>query len=703
MSFPQAYQTDGVQTVWSFDFPYLDRSHIFVTVNAAPRAFSFVDDHTLKVVDLFGNPLAAGLPLKIFRVTPDLVEFAAFKDAANLTAEDLNRARLQVLFLVQERSGGIAGSVGTVIQLISNEIETISGALDSLAETQGVLQAGLQTLGSLSGKVTAIENGAKALQDQINQEIAARDAADSQLASRLDSLSLKTDTMSASFHSDVNLLQSGQAVLASKTDALEAKLDSLDSGDDDGDQDVLAASIINSAIASVKKDVALAKQVTTLEADLNGNVKALLQTEQTARVTADEALAQQITTLQAQIGDNLAQVIQEMKTRIDSTDGKVTGLTSQYTLKTSVKREDGRQVMAGIGLAATSNDDYTGSEILLMADKVLFVNPNSVNGGLVPVFEVGTVDGAATLVVPATNVGDKTLPGRVLVDGSVEARTIKANSITADKLVAGSITTDKLAVGLGVNLLPFTEFIETTDGQHLRGWGISWSGNIGQSGADWGKDLNGTWTVVGGHTAWLHSPQSNGDTDRRTSYYLLYTDMIPVMAGTRYEFSAYMSPLGCDGDIGVWWLDSRGAIIATSGLDGDPACYAPRNTAGAANVLGQYTRAGSFAVAPANAVGAKLVCRKSLGSAASPDTWLFVTRPMIAETTPNATRLAPYGPGGLGTLITASGISTPSLSALSATIGLLRTATSGQRLEIDNNQVRVYDSNNVMRVRLGIW
>lgn len=51
----------------------------------------------------------------------------------------------------------------------------------------------------------------------------------------------------------------------------------------------------------------------------------------------------------------------------------------------------------------------------------------------------------------------------------------------------------------------------------------------------------------------------------------------------------------------------------------------------------------------------------------------------------------------------ASKINVESLSAISATIGTLRTATSGARLEIKDNLLEVYDSNNVLRVRMGVW
>ena len=54
-------------------------------------------------------------------------------------------------------------------------------------------------------------------------------------------------------------------------------------------------------------------------------------------------------------------------------------------------------------------------------------------------------------------------------------------------------------------------------------------------------------------------------------------------------------------------------------------------------------------------------------------------------------------------VLTAGNISVSSLDALSATIGLLRTASTGARMELESNQGRVYDSSNTLRVRWGIW
>ena len=53
--------------------------------------------------------------------------------------------------------------------------------------------------------------------------------------------------------------------------------------------------------------------------------------------------------------------------------------------------------------------------------------------------------------------------------------------------------------------------------------------------------------------------------------------------------------------------------------------------------------------------------------------------------------------------VDAGKIKVDSLSAISATIGTLRTATSGARTEIKDNLIEVYDSNNVLRVKMGVW
>ena len=44
-----------------------------------------------------------------------------------------------------------------------------------------------------------------------------------------------------------------------------------------------------------------------------------------------------------------------------------------------------------------------------------------------------------------------------------------------------------------------------------------------------------------------------------------------------------------------------------------------------------------------------------------------------------------------------------SISAITGTIGVLRTATSGARVEISDNLIQVFDSSGMIRIRLGVW
>lgn len=53
--------------------------------------------------------------------------------------------------------------------------------------------------------------------------------------------------------------------------------------------------------------------------------------------------------------------------------------------------------------------------------------------------------------------------------------------------------------------------------------------------------------------------------------------------------------------------------------------------------------------------------------------------------------------------VTADKLDVSSLSAITATIGTLRTKTSGARVEIKDNLIEVYDNNNVLRVKMGVW
>lgn len=135
---------------------------------------------------------------------------------------------------------------------------------------------------------------------------------------------------------------------------------------------------------------------------------------------------------------------------------KLAGVEANYTIKVQA-RTDGKNAIAGIGLNATSNGASTQSEIVMMADKFTFVPSQAdVNAIPQPILVMGLVNGQNTLVLPPSRLGDKLVEARMIVEGTIEARHLKVNSITSDRIdsrglvlkdAAGNVT-----FGNGVNL-----------------------------------------------------------------------------------------------------------------------------------------------------------------------------------------------------------------------------------------------------------
>ena len=171
-----------------------------------------------------------------------------------------------------------------------------------------------------------------------------------------------------------------------------------------------------------------------------------------------------------------------------------------------------------------------------------------------------------------------------------------------------------------------------------------------------------------------------------------------VVPGARYEFSVFVGVHRCYGTAFIIFYDAAnnfvGAVSSTSNN---------LHEAEGGTMMYGYKRIGGFGVAPGNAASCIIEMRKGATLPGHASSYGFFTMPLIAEATANQTVLSAWSPSGVGVQITPAGISTPSLSALTANVGLLRTAPSGGRTEIESNQIRVYDGNNVLRVQMGVW
>lgn len=438
-----------------------------------------------------------------------------------------------------------------------------------------------------------------------------------------------------------------------------------------------------------------------------GDVVAQIVEEREARIAADSAVAQTVDTLQTQLDGNIASV----QAHAQSIDG----LSAQYTVKTDVNG-----YVAGYGLATTIVDGVPQSDFTILADRFAVVQ----NG----------VEKRVPFVVTSKNdVAQIGIDGNLLVNGSVTADALLANSITGDKIKAGSVSTNVFTSGIGSgNLCPNAALIDLyTDAQgRVQPTGITLSDNIGM--AEVGINSAGdAWRPVGINCYVQFTPN---DWYPGTDYWNRYVESgmppMPVIAGQWYEFSVYNGSHRCSSILLVYYYNAAGELFASAASTDDN----PARMTGGVSLTG-YQRLSGLSQAPQGAVTARLGFRKSATYPGQTNSVSFWVRPYFgAATGAHQTQPSDWSAPGMGTQISGGAITTRSisadkiavnqLSAISADLGYvnagaininnrfivgadgtttIQSAPSGQRTVMSNGQILVYDANNVLRVRMGVW
>lgn len=311
------------------------------------------------------------------------------------------------------------------------------------------------------------------------------------------------------------------------------------------------------------------------------------------------------------------------------------------------------------------------------------------------------------------------------VSRAMDAKLVVDGAITANKIAAGSISTEKLSVGFGGNM--------------IHGAGLNVNPNSfmniddDRSGLDFEKNGRGEWLLGSEQYAFGIGFNSNGYNLPDKSVWSLhqvnnyaggsgYSDLyftrpmnatggaareFDVEQGRTYEFSIYTGAHRCNGMIYMQILDGAWGHIEWTAQTAETSNL---QQAGGGTNLGDFRRLFVRKTMPSNARFVRLMVRKYRTISGNSDSYLFMAKPVFAETSPNATKLMNWSPpsqsiidgAGIRTgTITADRMSVGSLDAITANIGTLRTASSGQRVEISSNVIKVYDASNVLRVRLG--
>jgi hypothetical protein len=149
---------------------------------------------------------------------------------------------------------------------------------------------------------------------------------------------------------------------------------------------------------------------------------------------------------------------------------------------------------------------------------------------------------------------------------------------------------------------------------------------------EFGRNLGG-WTVGEG-TAYLHQVNTVS-----TGYCEVRTNAIDIVAGKRYQFSAYTGAHRAPTEVFIYWFDASDVVVGNSG-------QAQNNEAASGGIsLDGYLRLNSFGVAPVGAKKARGVIRK-MGTTSGGDSWSFFTKAYFGEAWESQATPTAYSPGG---------------------------------------------------------
>lgn len=328
-----------------------------------------------------------------------------------------------------------------------------------------------------------------------------------------------------------------------------------------------------------------------------------------------------------------------------------------------------------------------------------------------------------------------------LTDGAALGQTALWASVSGSGKPENNATvganSSNLNVGLGVNLLPNTEWLNNNIAPCVMGWNVSscdlWSG----------ASNTPDWVPTGGNALVIYQGARTGNQWNigadiyPTGAYAAAATGIPVVAGKRYELSAKLAAHRCTVMIAVDFFDTANAHqggfstgLITVGTGGKQ--------------LSNWTQGVCFGIAPANAAYASIYFRKSDTDSGQASSYAWFTQPHFGLATDAQTVASAYTPGTSYAALTAnwsnvSGSGKPQDNATyGATIGTnlygqitsanastyianaaigsaqigsvalvgtnsfsVKTATSGERIEMNGQVIKVFDANNVCRVQIG--
>lgn len=290
-----AYSAAADQRDYVVPFPFLNRTHVKVTVNGvATPVFTWANSSTIR---LSSAPAFQSF-VEIHRETPVDEALVTFQDGAILPADDLNTAMTQLLYRQQE----LAALYERTVQSAKDRLAAANGipvAVDDVFDTLVAELAENATVANFQQRIADIDLNATNILTQA-QQITDQSAAIAAVDLRADTL----DSTAASLQTQADGLQV-------ELDNLTATVDALAGGDPGSG---IATLIANEEAARIAGDQALVDTIALIGAKSGDNLSFIADLN-SLKVGPGESFAQRFSALSSADAANAAAIATESTTR----------------------------------------------------------------------------------------------------------------------------------------------------------------------------------------------------------------------------------------------------------------------------------------------------------------------------------------------------------------------------------------------------
>ena len=592
------------------------------------------------------------------------------------------------------------------IDSIDHDVSSLNAAVTQAQKTADQVQQTVNT--EIANRETAISN----VQSSINQEVSDRIAAvknvndgltteiqnrkdgDTNVLNVVNTYKTSTDSSFAAVQSSINTLSSEQSSQAQKLDGVYAQVTPVtaDSSTLTADSSSNQATSWTIQSAFTDADSALGQRIDVVTASVAGN-SALIQSETTARVNADSALSTRIDTLTANFEDNSAAIQTEATARATA-DEAITTIANY---------------------AKATADTNTAN---LLSESATRANADGALSTRIDTVQSSTTTNAAAIVTEqnARTSGDKANADALTTykasnDSAVASVVTQVNTLATTQ----SLQAQKLD-GVYAQVTPVTADSSTLTADSSSNQATSWTIQSAFTDADsaLGQRIDVVTASVAGNSALIQSETTarvNADSALSTRIDTVQSTFDTNLATVQTQVTALSTAQTSTAlQVGTiqTTVNNNTASIQTqqTSINGLNLQYTLKldsnglvggiGIANSGSSVDMIIRANKFAIAPPSGNG-------------DAGKYAFVYQ-STSQTLANGT-VVPAGlylsDAVIGS-INANKINAESLSAISAKLGTITTLKddanpNGKRVVMTGGLIQVFDDNNVLRVKLGIW